>query len=99
MQHLGPGQLEITTRVFGRRSTDGTHLLLLNRELSYGFNDVMGVDLIKRLRPQHPQVRLMLVSNYAEAQAEAVAEGALPGFGKRELGSPKVLELIRDALL
>jgi two-component system, chemotaxis family, chemotaxis protein CheY len=77
---------------------DGTNLLLLNRELSYGFADVMGVDLIKRLRPQHPQVKVMLVSNYAEAQAEAVAEGALPGFGKRELGSPRVMQVIREAL-
>ena len=77
---------------------DGTDLLLLNRELSYGFDDIMGVDMIKRLRPLHPQVKLMLVSNYAEAQADAIEAGALPGFGKRELGTPRVVQAIREAL-
>ena len=56
------------------------------------------MDLIKRLRAAHPSVKLMLVSNYPDAQADAVANGALPGFGKRELGSPRVAELIREAL-
>jgi hypothetical protein len=76
----------------------GVDLLLLNRELGYGFEEKTGVDLIKRLRAAHPKVKLMLVSNYADAQADAVANGALPGFGKRELGSQRVLELIRAAL-
>jgi len=40
----------------------------------------------------------MLVSNYPEAQAAAVAEGALPGFGKREIGTPRVNDLLRNAL-
>jgi hypothetical protein len=40
----------------------------------------------------------MLVSNYPDAQAAAVAAGALPGFGKRELGSARIPELIRSAL-
>jgi hypothetical protein len=40
----------------------------------------------------------MLVSNYADAQQAAVAAGALPGFGKREIGTPKVKELLRSAL-
>jgi hypothetical protein len=40
----------------------------------------------------------MLVSNYAEAQAAAVAAGAVPGFGKREIGQPRVAQLIREAL-
>jgi len=43
-------------------------------------------------------VKAMLVSNYPEAQAAAVAEGALPGFGKREIGTPRVGELLREAL-
>jgi hypothetical protein len=41
---------------------------------------------------------MMLVSNYADAQADAVKAGALPGFGKRELGSPKVVQLLKEAL-
>jgi CheY-like chemotaxis protein len=79
--------------------TDGVDLLLLNRQLDYGFDDREGVAVIRRLRPHYPNVKMMLVSNYPEAQAAAVAEGALPGFGKRELSSPKVAEMIREALV
>ena len=76
----------------------GVELLLLNRQLEYGFDDREGVDLIRKLRAGYPKVKTMLVSNYPEAQQEAVAAGALPGFGKRELGTPRVAELIRGAL-
>ena len=76
----------------------GVDLVLFNRELGYGFTETMGVDLIKRLRAEHPNLRMMLVSNYADAQAAAVANGALPGFGKREIGSPRVVEVLKDAL-
>jgi two-component system, chemotaxis family, chemotaxis protein CheY len=77
---------------------EGVDLLLLNRQLDYGFDETEGVGLIKKLRQHYPNVKTMLVSNYPDAQAAAVAAGALPGFGKRELGSPRVAELIRDAL-
>jgi hypothetical protein len=77
---------------------DGVELLLLNRQLEWGFDDREGVDLIRKLRAAYPKVRTMLVSNYPEAQQAAVQAGALPGFGKRELGSPRVGELIRRAL-
>jgi hypothetical protein len=76
----------------------GVDLVLFNRELGYGFQDKMGVDAIKRLKSSHPDVKSMLVSNYPDAQAAAVANGAAPGFGKREIGSPRVVEVIREAL-
>lgn len=76
----------------------GVELLLFNRELGYGFAESMGVDVIRRLRAEHPNLKMMLVSNYAEAQAAAVANGALPGFGKREIGSARVVELLKGAL-
>jgi hypothetical protein len=76
----------------------GVDLLLLNRQLEYGFKDHLGVDLIRRLRAQHAGLKMMLVSNYADAQADAVEAGALPGFGKREIGSARVSELLRAAL-
>jgi hypothetical protein len=81
-----------------RALDEGVDLLLVNRELAYGFDEELGVDLIKRLRPIHPRMKTMLISNYPEAQREALAAGARPGFGKRELGSPRVAELIREAL-
>jgi hypothetical protein len=78
--------------------SDGVDLLLLNRELDYGFTDRRGVDMIRRLRPHHPQLKFKLISNYADAQESAIAAGALRGFGKREIGSPKVSQLLREAL-
>lgn len=77
---------------------DGAELLLLNREMPYDFTDREGVPLIRRLKANHPNLKLMLVSNYPDAQREAVEAGALPGFGKREIGSKRVMELLREAL-
>jgi CheY-like chemotaxis protein len=77
---------------------EGVDLLLLNRQLDFGFDEDEGVALIRRIRSAYPQVKTMLVSNYPEAQAAAVAEGALPGFGKRDVGTPRVAELLRGAL-
>jgi CheY-like chemotaxis protein len=76
----------------------GADLLLLNRQLDWGFTAHTGVELIHSLRAKHPQVKMMLVSNYPEAQAEAVAAGAVPGFGKREIGTQRVKDVIREAL-
>jgi two-component system, chemotaxis family, chemotaxis protein CheY len=76
----------------------GVDLLLVNRTLDYGFSAEGGAELIRHLRAGDPSIKAMLVSNYPEAQAEAVAAGALPGFGKREIGSPKVSQVIRDAV-
>jgi hypothetical protein len=78
--------------------TQGAHLLLLNRELDWGFSSRSGVEMIRKLKPEHPELKFMLVSNYPEAQAEAEAAGALQGFGKRELGSPRVKQLLQSAL-
>lgn len=76
----------------------GVDLLLLNRVLDYGFDEQEGVALIRKLRTAYPNIKTMLVSNYPDAQAAAVAAGALPGFGKREMGGTKVPDLIRSAL-
>ena len=76
----------------------GVDLLMLNRRLDYGFETDEGVELIRRLRVKNPSLKAMLVSNYPDAQQAAVAVGAVAGFGKREIGSPKVSDLIRSAL-
>jgi predicted oxidoreductase len=77
---------------------DGVDLVLLNRTLDYGFSTEEGAELVAQLRASNPEVKTMLVSNYPDAQQLAVRNGALPGFGKRELGSPRVKQLIADAL-
>ena len=86
------------SRELSRVLEQGVDLLLLNREMPYGFDDAEGVDLIRRLRANYPAVKTMLVSNYPDAQAAAIAAGAMPGFGKREIGTPRVAQVIRAAL-
>ena len=41
---------------------------------------------------------VMLVSNYEEAQADAVAAGAKPGFGKGDLGTAAADEKLKPVL-
>jgi hypothetical protein len=77
---------------------DGVDLILMNRQLDWGFDTEEGVELIRKLRLSHPNVKFMLVSIYSEAQQEEIAAGALPGFGKREIGTPRVAELLKSAL-
>src|SRR4051812_38942788 len=60
---------------------EGADLLLVNRE-PVGFSPLMGVDLIRELKEEYPDQKVMLVSDFPEAQEEATAAGALPGFGK-----------------
>lgn len=76
----------------------GADLILFNRVLDYGYDEEEGVALIAKLRKKYPLTRMMLVSNFEEAQTAAVQAGALPGFGKREIGSERVTQLLRQAL-
>jgi len=77
---------------------DGVDLLLFNRELGYGFDDGLGVDLIADLRREHPDLKMMLISDRPDAQRAAEAAGALPGFGKAELTTSKVAQVLKNAL-
>jgi hypothetical protein len=74
----------------------GECLLLVNRE-PVGFAEP-GVDLIRYVRRRHPGHHVMLVSDLPDAQTRAVEAGALPGFGKADMGSPKLIEAVRRGL-
>jgi hypothetical protein len=76
---------------------DGADLLLVNRE-PIGFAPLMGVDVIRQLHEEYPDQKAILVSDYEDAQEEAAGAGALPGFGKADIGSPKFTETVRSAL-
>lgn len=67
-------------------------LILVNRKLDIDYSD--GLEVIRRLKadPELAAVPVMLVSNYPEAQAEAVAAGAVEGFGKLALQAPATHE-------
>src|SRR4051794_6252722 len=76
----------------------GVDLLLFNRELGFGFDDEEGVDVMAEVHREHPEIKLMLISDYADAQKAAQQVGALPGFGKADLGTSKVEKAIKNAL-
>ena len=76
----------------------GVDLLLFNRELGFGFDDEQGVDVMAELRESHPDVKMMLISDYPDAQKAAEKIGAVPGFGKADLGTPKVEKALKSAL-
>ncbi len=73
-------------------------LVLVNRVLDW--NGESGLDFIRRLKadPALRQIPVMLVSNYDDAQQEAVAAGALAGFGKAALRSAATAERLRAVL-
>jgi ActR/RegA family two-component response regulator len=77
----------------------GAALVLFNRQVDYGFNSYEGLDLIRECHASHPNAKLMMVTNYPEVQAEAIKAGAVPGFGKRELGSQRVKDLMKAVLV
>jgi two-component system chemotaxis response regulator CheY len=63
-------------------------LVLVNRLI---FDDGSpGMALVHQMKadPKLKGTPVMLVSNYPEAQAEAVAAGAAEGFGKAQVGTP-----------
>jgi DNA-binding NtrC family response regulator len=79
-----------------RLSSGGYSLVLVNR--IFDGDGSSGVEFIESLKKTGEKTPVMLVSDYADAQAMAVAEGAIPGFGKRDLGTADVIETLRSAL-
>ena len=72
-------------------------LVLVNRLLDADGSP--GLDVVRQLRAEAAgnsaaDVPVMLVSNFAEARQAAEAEGAVPGFGKSDLGG----EVFRERL-
>ena len=86
------------SRELSKALSAGVDLVLFNRELGYGYDPDTGVETIRALRPAFPDVKMMVVTNYDDVQRQAEAAGAQPGFGKKELGTARVAELLREAL-
>jgi CheY-like chemotaxis protein len=74
------------------------HLILVNRILDADGSS--GLHLIEELKSDEKlkEVPVMLVSNYEDAQQEAAARGAMPGFGKAALRQPATLATLREIL-
>jgi hypothetical protein len=88
-------QTELDAELAGGKSD--SVLLLVNRVLEPGFATESGLELLAELHRGFPGVRMVLVSNYADAQEKAVATGARAGFGKKDLGTPKMRSLLEAA--
>lgn len=80
-----------------RAAAAGADLLLVNRVLDTDVGYASGIDLIRDLAPGS-HAAMMLVSNYPDAQAQAEAAGAAPGFGKRDAYARETAERIRGAV-
>lgn len=80
-----------------QRAGDDCRLILINRVFDRTHQS--GIELIQQLSEQGCTAPIMLISNYADAQQQAVAAGALPGFGKSQMQDPKVAERLRDVLV
>lgn len=77
---------------------EGVDLLLVNRAMEHGYSEAIGTDYIRKLRAKHPGVKMMLISNYADAQEAAIKEGAIAGFGKNAVMSADTKKKLQDAL-
>jgi CheY-like chemotaxis protein len=73
-------------------------IVLLNRLIFA--DDSPGDALLKQSKsdPQLAATPIMMISNFAEAQASAVALGAVPGFGKAQVTAPQTRELLSQYL-
>jgi two-component system chemotaxis response regulator CheY len=73
-------------------------LLLVNRICDA--DGAPGVELIRSLKsnPATADLPVMLVSDHASAQNEAIGLGALPGFGKRDVGNDTAVRVIGQVI-
>lgn len=74
------------------------NLVLVNRKLDADYSD--GIEVIRQIKADQAiaAVPVMLVTNYAEHQAAAIAEGAIYGFGKLEYQKPETREKLAAVL-
>lgn len=91
--------VDTPSETFEELRLGGIALVLVNRVLD--FDGSSGAELIREIKaePQFADLPVMLVSNFESAQHEAVALGALPGFGKAQVGLKSVSERIRKVLI
>lgn len=74
-------------------------LCLVNRELDGQFTEADGIELIRGLfSTSKPTSAVLLVSNYSQAQEQAVQAGAHLGFGKQDLNTDEMRDSISSAL-
>jgi DNA-binding response OmpR family regulator len=73
-------------------------LVLVNRKLDLDYSDGMAIVQQLKSDARWSSIPVMLITNYPEYQAEAVAAGAVRGFGKQELRASETLEKLGKIL-
>lgn len=73
-------------------------VLLVNRVLDGVFDTRCGIELIGRVVNGAESPVCLLISNYDDAQQQAIAAGARPGFGKSALYGAEMATRLRDAV-
>jgi CheY-like chemotaxis protein len=73
-------------------------LITVNRKLDCDYSD--GIEVVRQIKadPKLKDIPVMLITNYAEHQEEAMAIGAIRGFGKLEYGKPETLQRLQPIL-
>ena len=86
------------TEAMERLRNETFDLVLVNRVLDQTAEE--GIDLIREAKAnaKTSAAPVMLVSNFPEAQVEAVAAGAIPGFGKASLAEVATRERLEKYL-
>jgi len=87
--------LEDTLEQLAHRTID---LVTVNRKLDRDYTD--GIEVIRGIKadPRFADVPVMLITNYEEYQAEAIAAGAIKGFGKLSVSDPATVALLKPIL-
>jgi len=73
-------------------------LVVINRKLDRDHSD--GMDILSDMKADErlKDLPVMLLSNFEDAQAAAQEAGAVPGFGKRDLGKETTLKKLEPYL-
>ena len=72
-------------QILSQRKVD---LIVINRKLDIDYSD--GIEILRHLKQDaaYKGIPTMIITNYAEQQLAAVAEGAEYGFGKLQYSEP-----------
>ena len=84
-----------------REAAKTSPVWLVNRVLDGDFDwsgEDSGIELIRAWAASAQPPRMLLISNFAASQEKAIAAGAMPGFGKSELGLPHAKERVLAAI-
>lgn len=73
-------------------------LILVNRILDDDGSEGMAIIRDLKQHPETSQLPVMLITNYPDHQAIALAAGAEPGFGKSSLHEPATKALLKTFL-